>query len=53
MQLNLPHLVESLSLVHNTGNELNFCVHDCYGSGRRRDTLCTSGFMADVIFAHK
>jgi len=30
-------------------------VHVTYGRGpvRRSDTLCTSGFMDDVIFAHK
>jgi len=33
-------------------------VHDTYGRGsvllwRRNDRLCTSGFMDDVIFAHK
>ena len=33
-------------------------VHAIYGSGtvllwRRSDTLCTSGFMEEVIFAHK
>jgi len=36
----------------------NFCACCLYGSGsvrllRRSDTLCTSGFMDDVIFAHK
>ena len=35
-----------------------FFVHVTYGRGsvllwRRSDTLCTSGFMNDVIFAHK
>jgi len=35
-----------------------FFVHATYGHGsvliwRRSDTLCTSGFMDDVIFAHK
>jgi len=35
-----------------------FFVHVAYGCGsvlfwRRSDTLCTSGFMDDVIFAHK
>ena len=36
----------------------NFFVHVTYGRGsvllwRRSDTLCTSGFMDDVIFEHK
>jgi len=36
----------------------NFFVHITYGRGsvlfwRRSDTLCTSGFMDDIIFAHK
>jgi len=35
-----------------------FFVHVAYGRGsvllcRRSDTLCTSGFMDDVMFAHK
>ena len=37
---------------------LSIFVHDTYGRGsvllwRRSDTLCTSGFMDDVIFAPK
>ena len=37
---------------------INFFVHVAYGHGsvllwRRSDTLCTSGFMDDVIFVHK
>ena len=36
----------------------NFFMHVTYGRGsvllwQRSDTLCTSGFMDDVIFAHK
>ena len=36
----------------------NFFIHVTHGGGsvliwRRSDTLCTSGFMDDVIFAHK
>ena len=36
----------------------NFFVHVTYGRGsvlvwRRSDMLCTSGFMDDVMFAHK
>jgi len=45
----------------HVGSSPNFCARVCvtYGRGstvilwRRSDELCTSGFMDDVIFAHK
>ena len=46
--------------VHNRifGSSPNFFVYATHGRGsvlqkRRNDTLCTSGFMDDVILAHK
>ena len=46
-------------ILHNYASDLHqVFVHVTYGRGsvilwRRSDTLCTSGFMNDVIFAHK
>jgi len=45
-------------LRHCTSDLHQMFVHVTYGRGsvllrRRSDTLCTSGFMDDVIFAHK
>ena len=47
-----------LYLQNNTSIFTKFFVHVTYGCGsvllwRRRDMLCISGFMDDVIFAHK
>jgi len=47
------------SYLRNCTSDLHqFFVHVAYGRGsvllwRRSDMLCTSGFMDDVIFAHK
>ena len=47
------------SYLRNFTSDLHhFFVHITYGRGsvllwRRSDTLCTSGFMDDVVFAHK
>ena len=49
----------SRSYLRNCASDLHqFSVHVTYGRGsvlvwRRNDTLRTSGFMVDVIFAHK
>jgi len=47
------HIFGTACLIFTT-----FLMHVTYGRGsvllwRRSDTLCTSGFMDDVIFAHK
>jgi len=46
------------SYLPNCTSDLRVFVHVTHGSGsvlfwQRSDTLCTSGFMDDVIFAHK